>query len=155
MARNKYNELKKARKAKMQKLRLQHAMWGTLLVVLSLMIAYVSPALLGEIHSFGDFMGSQATVGGFTANMLAIVSTTFNKMSADFHVKGSTFGYSVLAFIVVGYIYAHAVHIGLLNVTDYWLVSPVAVTILHLAFVVLLFALSFSKGIFESRKELL
>ncbi|KWW28114.1 MAG: hypothetical protein AUK64_1871 [bacterium P201] len=40
MARNKYNELKKARKAKMQKLRLQHAMWGTLLVVLSLMIAY-------------------------------------------------------------------------------------------------------------------
>ncbi len=144
MARNKYNELKKARKAKMQKLRLQHAMWGTILVVLSLMIAY-----------FGDFMGSQATVGGFTANMLAIVSTTFNKMSADFHVKGSTFGYSVLAFIVVGYIYAQAVHIGLLNVTDYWLVSPVAVTILHLAFVVLLFALSFSKGIFESRKELL
>ena len=68
MARNKYNELKKARKAKMQKLRLQHAMWGTLLVVLSLMIAYVSPALLGEIHAFGDFMGSQATVGGFTAN---------------------------------------------------------------------------------------
>ena len=119
------------------------------------MIAYVSPALLGEIHSFGDFMGSQATVGGFTANMLAIVSTTFNKMSADFHVKGSTFGYSVLAFIVVGYIYAQAVHIGLLNVTDYWFVSPVAVTVLHLAFVVLLFALSFTKGISESRKELL
>ena len=112
-------------------------------------------SFLGEIHSFGDFMGSQATVGGFTANMLAIVSTTFNKMSVDFHVKGSTFGYSVLAFIVVGYIYAQAVHIGLLNVTDYWLVSPVAVTILHLVFVVLLFALSFSKGIFESRKELL
>jgi len=101
MARNKYNELKKARKAKMQKLRLQHAMWGTLLV------------------------------------------------------EGSTFGYSVLAFIVVGYIYAQAVHIGLLNVTDYWFVSPVTVTVLHLAFVVLLFALSFSKGISESRKELL
>lgn len=59
MARNKYNELKKARKAKMQKLRLQHAIWGTLLVVLSLVIAYMSPALLGEIHSFGDFMGSR------------------------------------------------------------------------------------------------
>lgn len=48
MARNKYNELKKARKAKMQKLRLQHAMWGTLLVVLSLMIAYVSPVFWGK-----------------------------------------------------------------------------------------------------------
>ena len=105
MARNKYNELKKARKAKMQRLRLQHAIWGTLLVVLSLVIAYMSPALL-----FGDFMGSQATVGGFTANMLAIVSTTFNKMSADFYVKGGTFGYSVLAFIVVGYICASCPH---------------------------------------------
>lgn len=61
-------------------------------------------------------MGSQATVGGFTANMLAIVSTTFNKMSVDFRVKGNTFGFSVLAFIVVGYIYAQAVHIGLLSV---------------------------------------
>ncbi|KWW28057.1 MAG: hypothetical protein AUK63_2059 [bacterium P3] len=155
MARNKYNELKKARKAKMRKLRLQHAIWSTSLVVLSLMIAYVSPALLGKIHTLSDFMGNQATIGWFTANMLAIVSTTFNKMSADFHVKGSTFGYSVLAFIVVGYIYAQAVHIGLLHVSDYWLVSPVVVTMLHLAFVALLFALSFSKGIYESNKELL
>ncbi len=94
----------------MLKLRLQHAIWGTLLVVLSLVIAYMSPALLGELHSFGDFMGSQASVGGFTANMLAIVSATFNKMSADFYVKGGTFGYSVLAFIVVGYICASCPH---------------------------------------------
>lgn len=108
--------------------------------------------MIGE-YNFSDIFGNnQATVGVFSANIIAIICTGYNKFSSTSYITGPTFAFSTVAFTTVGYIYAQAVNVYRLNITAFWWQSTVITVILHLLFVGMLFALSFSKTIEQSKK---
>lgn len=108
--------------------------------------------MIGELDITDMFRSNQATIGVFTANIIAIVCVVFNKFSSAYYINGKTFSYSTFAFISVGYIYAQAVNVYSLNNTTYWWHSSIITFLLHLLFVGMLFALSFSKTVEQSRK---
>lgn len=108
--------------------------------------------MIGELDITDMFRSNQATIGVFTANIIAIVCVVFNKFSSAYYINGKTFSYSTFAFISVGYIYAQAVNVYSLNNTTYWWHSSIITFLLHLLFIGMLFALSFSKTVEQSRK---
>ncbi|MBP3768294.1 MAG: hypothetical protein J6I31_08465 [Prevotella sp.] len=152
MARNKHQQIIKEQKAILRKRQRTQAFWSAVLAIIALYIAYISPILTGEMEFLDLFTKNQATIGSFTANVMAIVCVVFNKFSPAYYIKGLTFAFSTLGFISAGYIYAQAVNVYSLNNTTLWWHSTAVTVLLHLLFIGMLFALSFSKKVEQSKK---
>lgn len=129
--------------------RLRRAAVSTFLMILGIYITYVISLFESDGQPFDKFCTFEASLGGFYANMLVVVATSYDKASSRFWIKGSTYILCLVAFILVAHIFVQAISMHYPTVSLYRaaLCTPAIALIGQLLFIGTIFALFYSEGI--------
>lgn len=136
----------------------KHNIWTAVLTILGLIIVHVVMIFhTNEASPLKAYLSSQASVGCFYVNMIALLSTAYGKATYNFHVNGRTFLLSMLGYVFVAHIFAQAVFMVYPEIKLYaeFMRSEWFAIIGHVAFFAIIFILACSKGVAEYTKELI
>lgn len=136
--------------------------WTAAITVMSLLVFVFS--FLFEIKSENEpsvplldqFLANQGSINGIYVNMIAFVSIAYNKATDSFHVSGRVYLLSLLAFVLMVFIFTLSlsiIHKGISLCWDF-LNKPCFSVLGFLAFIGIIFAVSFSKGLPNYSKEI-
>ena len=103
-----------------------------------------------------QFLSNQGSVKGIFTNMLVFVSVAYKKATDSFYVRGKVYLLTLLAFVLMVFIFTLSlsiVHKEISLCSDF-LNKPYLSVLGFLAFIGIIFAVSFSKGLTSYSKEI-
>lgn len=137
---------------------LKHDIWTAIFTVLALVIAYIIQIFFsGGQDALSAYLASQATLVTFYANILAVLSVTYGKATANFDISGKTYLLSMLGYILVAHIFVQAIFMVYPEIKLYaeFMRSKWLCIIGNLILFGIIFAISCSKGTSDYSKEIL
>ncbi len=129
---------------------------NAMLAVLGLVITYGTILVQDTTSNPLDaYLSSQASIGSFFANAIAVLSITYGKATTKFDVCGRTYFLSMLGFVIVALVFAQAVFVVYPDVKIFaeFMRSKWVSILFNVLFFGMIFAISFSKGLSEYTKE--
>lgn len=88
----------------------KHDIWTAILTILGLIVVHLTIVFhSNEVEPLRAYLVSQADVGCFYANSIALVSATYGKATGDFDVKGRVYLLSICGNFLVAHIFAQAI----------------------------------------------